>query len=355
MAVINLAKKYAKGVEERFYHDSITEASFSKELDMEFHGVKSVTVYDVGTAPINDYQRSGSNRYGSPEELDDHIQEFVMTQDKSSTWTIDKGNQKEQFNIKQAAQTLKRQLRERYTPAIDKYRIQKWADGAGIVMGVNEPTKNSIVGLMLDANTAMDDAAVPESGRMFYVPAKYFKALLLSDEFTKADALLLKSLGKGTVGELFGVPVKKIPSSYLPDGVYFLEIFKGAAISPVKLQEHKIHTDPPGISGDLVEMRLIYDAFVRGTKADGILAAVDASKAVATPTITFSANVATIATTTGGATIKYTTDGSDPRYSASANVYDSGAKPTVAAGATVKAAAMLSGSYQSGVASADNV
>ena len=115
MAVINLALKYAEKAIERFYHESITDAAFDKSRDSEFVGVKTVRIYDIGTAPVNDYKRSGTSRYGSVDELSDSVQELQMTQDKSSTWSIDKGNQKEQFNVKQAGETLQRQLREKYS------------------------------------------------------------------------------------------------------------------------------------------------------------------------------------------------------------------------------------------------
>lgn len=351
MAIINLAEKYSEKVQERFSQESLTDASFSKALDMEFIGAKSVKVYDIGTAAVNDYSRTGASRYGSPEDLDDHIQEFTMSQDKSSTWTIDKGNQKEQLNVKQAGQTLQRQLREQYTPMIDRYRFARWADGAGTVQSsANAPTKSTIVSLMLDLNAAFDNAGVPESGRMFYVPITYYKALLLSDEFTKADPVLVKALGKGVVGELFGVPVKKVPTGYLPSGVYFMEIFKGSAISPVKLKDYRINNAPQGISGDLVEMRVMYDAFVIGSRAAGVGLCCAAASAVAAPTVSWSSHVATISCSTASASVYYTDDGSDPRYSDSAKLYDSSAKPTYTAGGTVlRTAAKKSGMFQSAV------
>lgn len=356
MAVINLKHNYAKGIETRFAHDSVTEACFSKELDVEFHGVKSVTVSHNGLAPVNDYIRSGDNRFGTVNELDDYEQEFVMTQDKSSTWSIDEGNQKEQYNQKQAGQTLKEQWRQVYTPMIDKYRIQKWADGAGVVEEMTAaPTKSNIIETMLGMDIAMDDAGVPEEGRFFYVPSTYYKLFLLSDEFQKADALLIKALGKKTVGTLFGkVAVKCVPPSWMPTGVYLMEVYKGAAISPVKLQKLRVLTEQRGIDGDVVEMRVIYDAFVRGTKAEGISLKVKSGTAVATPTITFASNVATMASTTSGATIVYTIDGGDPRYSKHTLTYNSEAKPTIGAGVTVRAAAMKDGMFQSGVVEAKN-
>ena len=38
----------------------------------------------------------------------------------------------------------------------------------------------------------------------------------------------------------------------------------------VKLEDYKIHRDPPGISGSLVEGRIVYDAFVLENKAKAI-------------------------------------------------------------------------------------
>ena len=75
---INLAEKYSKQVQERFYEDSYTQSSFATDLDAEFVGVKTVRVYEVDTAPMNDYTRSGTSRYGTPKELNDNVYEFQM-------------------------------------------------------------------------------------------------------------------------------------------------------------------------------------------------------------------------------------------------------------------------------------
>ena len=127
-----------------------------------------------------------------------------------------------------------------------------------------------------------------------------------------------------------------------------------ATISPMKLQDYKIHTDPPGISGDLVEMRVIFDAFVKPTKADGIYVACKTGTVAADPTIVIASNTATITSDTTDAVIKYTTDGSDPRFSDTALTYSASSKPTLATGDTIKAVATKSGMYWSGVAESTN-
>lgn len=342
---INLATKYSDKVQERFYRDSVTQSAFSKDLDMEFQGVKTVIVYEADTAPLNDYTRSGSNRYGTPSELGDTTQEFTMEVDKGFTYTIDKGNAKEQFNVKQAGTSLKRQMREVVTPFIDKYRMNKWAQKAGFVKGVAAPTKTTIAEMIMDCSAELDNALVPADNREIYFDASYFKYLKLCPEYVALDSVGEKAVAKGVVGEFDGMKVKKIPHSLMPGDCYFIIIHKGSCISPMKLQDYKIHTDPPGISGDLVEGRVIFDAFVKGTKAKGILAAVASAKVAATPTVSFASHVATMACTTSGAVIRYTTDGTDPRYSTTAQTYNASAKPTVEAGTTVKMVAEAAGYY----------
>lgn len=355
MAVINLASQIHKSVLERLSFDALTGNLFNKSLNMSFNGVKIVSFYSVGTAPINDYSRSGTNRYGTPTELDDFLQEMTMTQDKSSTWTIDKGNQKEQFNIKQAQSTLKRQLRERFAPMIDKYRYDRWLGGAGIVVPMSDaPKKSTIVSSMVKMHYTLTGNAIPIKGRTYHVPIGQIDKLVLADEFHYSDALTTKILSNGEIGTFLGVPVKPVPDDYLPSGVYFACTYKPACISPVKLHDYKINTTPQGISGDLVEMRLIYDAFVDGTKADGIYVAANTDVCCAAPTVEIASNTATMTSTTIGATILYTVDGSDPRYSKSALTYNASAKPTIEAGATVRACATKSGSFQSGVAATVN-
>ena len=115
---INLAAKYSDKILTYF-----TQASIMKGMgnnDYSFEGVKTVKIYTPVTIPLGDYTRSGANRYGTPVEMQDTLQELTMTQDKGFALTIDKGNNMEQLNIKGAARMLRLQIDERVIPEYER-------------------------------------------------------------------------------------------------------------------------------------------------------------------------------------------------------------------------------------------
>ena len=77
-------------------------------------------------------------------------------------------------------------------------------------------------------------------------------------------------LEKGVIGEVDGCKIVKVPASRLPAGAAFLITHQIAATAPKQLEDYKIHDNPPGVSGWLVEGRMIYDCFVLNEKADAI-------------------------------------------------------------------------------------
>ena len=342
---INLAEAFSKKVAEAFKQDSLTDSATGH--DYSFSGTRTVRVWSVDTVPLVDYQRTGSNRYGTPVELGDTVQEMTMRDEKSWTFTIDKGNQSDQYNIKGATRAAKRQIEQQVIPYVDKYRFREWCTNAGIIEGLSAaPTKGDIVDAIFDAGAAMSDRLVPWSNRTLYIPNEYFKLLALSDQFISIEALGKKSVSKGEVGEIDNMVVKRVPASYLPAGVYFLVKYKGSTVDPVKLNDMKIHQDPPGIGGNLLEGRIYHDSFVLGTKANGLYVAGASGSVTAAPTIKDTTGTVTI---TKKGTCKYTVDGTDPRYSATAQVYSN----TFSAekGVVVKAVDVETGKFPSAVAS----
>ena len=347
---IHFPEKTKQALLKGFDSKAETGDLFSHDLDMEFSGVRTVHVYSLATEPLQDYDRSANpatgSRYGTPKDVGDRVQTFDMTQDRSLPLVIDKGNNLEQFNMKKAADVMKAERDEHISPELDKYRLKKWAADGGIHMQLPSGglTKSNIVSQILDLHNAMLDAGVPDSLTLLIRRDK-LPTLKLSTEWVGLDSLGGKTLPKGTMGEFDGMAVRPITSNRMPANVQFMILFKGSVIAPMKINTFNAHKDPPGLSGDLLEFRMIHDAFVLGTKADGVGVAVDNGFVAAAPTGSYGSGKVTLASTTGDAVIKYTTDGSDPRYSTDAKTYSA---PFAAdSGTIVKACAEKNGLYRS--------
>lgn len=278
---INLASKYAKKVEERFYLDSIVAGKTSSDYDWD--GVQTIEVLDIETYEPNNYKRTGSNRYGETKEVQDTKQIMTVTQDKSNSLSVDKGNNTQQMMVKNAGKVANRQIRERYVPMLDKYCLNAWAnfkhtdteeEGGKVyqpLSGIDTSlTKSNIVERIVAGETAMINEKVPMTNCYLYIGATHYAKLSLSDEFFKVEKLAQKALEKGVVGEIHDMKVVRVPDSYLPENVNFMIVKKEAVLAPVQIKDMKVHQDPPGLSGHLLEFRWIFDAFVKKNKAVGI-------------------------------------------------------------------------------------
>lgn len=274
MATINLADKYSKKVAERFALSSITDAFAGKDYDLS--GVKSIKIYSVDTVGMNDYTRSGSERFGTLEELGDTVQELSMKRDRSFTFSIDKGNAAQQFNVKAATKALKRQIDEVVTPEIDKYRMEKWISGAGVTTADGALDKSSVIKAIMTGGMTMSNALVPKKNRTLFIKESIFLHAKLADQVIGVDKLGEKSVRDGSVGTLDGMKVVPVPDSYFPEGVNFFIKYKGATVDPVQLKTYRVLTEQRGIDGDVVEGRIIYDAFVLESKKNGIYVSAEA-------------------------------------------------------------------------------
>lgn len=343
---INLDSKYSGKIDQAFTIESLIKNRLSAEN--EFVGVRTVRIHNINTVPLNDYDRGKSgNRYGEPTEVGDTVQELTMTQDKSFSGVIDKGNNLDQ-SINKAGKFLGVQMNEAVIPAYDKYCFSRLAQLAGSIVG-NEKAidATNVISRMSAARAHLLNKHVPLKGRTWYVSMGLFNALVETDQFKNLDKLGGKAMIQGQVGEIFGAPVVEVPEDLMPAGVNFMLVHKRAATAPEKIHDAKTHIDPPGISGNLVEGRFYYDLFVYGHKADGVYVDVTTGNGVtvlAAPTIAAAGGAITGET---GATVYYTTDGSDPRYSVTAQP---GTAPAGGKGVVVKAYQRKDGAYPSGVA-----
>lgn len=264
---INYAVKYASKIDERFSSEALTDRAVNKDYD--FVGVKTVNIYSIPTAQMNDYTRSGDNRYGTPQELQNTVQEMTVTQDRSFTFSIDRGNFNDTQMTSAAGSALKRQIREVIIPEIDAYRLKKMYDSASAVK--ETVTDDNAYDAFLTGTASLMDKRVPLSDCVAFVSTGFYKSIKSDPAFIKNGDLSQKMLIKGQVGTIDSIAIVVVPAPILPDkGMNFMIVYSNATVAPVKLSEYKIHDNPPGINGWLVEGRVYYDAFVLNNKTDGI-------------------------------------------------------------------------------------
>lgn len=266
---INLATKYAKKVADKFYLDSVILGKTSNEYDWD--GVKSINVHTITTVAPGNYTREGTSRYGTPTEVQDTMQTLSITQDKSVALTVDKGNNKQQNMIKNAGKVMNAELREQFIPMFDKYALSVWANFEGVQTGTDASlTKNNIVEAIGKGITALVNKKVPLTNIYVAVGASNYAKLVNAPEFLNIDKLGEKAVEHGVVGRVRRAAIIEVPDDYLPEGVNFLMWKKEAVLAPTQIKDMKIHEDAPGISGALLEVRWLFDAFVLKAKADGI-------------------------------------------------------------------------------------
>ena len=127
---IDLVTQYQGLVDEKFSAES--KRSLVTNKDYKWTGAHSIKIYKVSTAEMNDYGRNGgSNRYGTPEDLDATTEEMVLKKDRSFTFVLDKLDQDETGLALAAGTALERQIREKVIPEVDTYTYNVMAGGAG--------------------------------------------------------------------------------------------------------------------------------------------------------------------------------------------------------------------------------
>ena len=265
---IEYAMKYASKCDERFSLASVTEAAVNHDYDWE--GVSTVKVYSVPVVALNNYAPMGANRYGSASELGNSARSLTLSQDKAFTFTIDRRAADDTEGAMHAGRALRREIDEVIVPTVDAYRLGVMASGAGTKATGVTPTAATAYQAFLAGQAALMEAKAPAGGRMLFCTPAFYNLLKQDQSFMKAGDLSQRMLVTGSLGQVDGVNVVPVPASYLPEGANFLLCHPLATVAQVQLESYKVHIDPPGLSGTLVEGRVRYDAFVLDNKKNGI-------------------------------------------------------------------------------------
>lgn len=270
----DLITKYMNNTDEIFKRES--RKSEMTNQNFSFDGARTIKIYKITTAPMNDYGRTGPaegnwSRYGSIADLEAPTEIRTLKQDRSFTFAIDTLDQNETGDQLEAASALARQIREVVIPEVDAYVYNVMCTEAGTKPDPVELTSNNLYTEILNATRALDDAEVPESGRFILVtPEMYMIMKQSSDQIILNTDMGQDMRIKGVIANLDGMKIIKVPSARVPENFGFLVGHPVACCAPVKLEDYITHRNPPGIHGSLVEGRIAYDAFVLDNKVKAL-------------------------------------------------------------------------------------
>lgn len=262
---VNFAKKYEKATSDLLVARRKSQA-FTNQ-DYEWTGVNSIVITTLTDPTINNYNAAGgANRYGNPTEVEDTEQEWALSRDRSWTKTIDKKSSADKMMIKKQGKYLAQATKNVMVPEMDTYIFQTLATAittanlAGHVITAATTSSTAYVDFT-NLTAAIRDSEAPEEGLVAAVTATFYNAFKNSSKLDASD-LGLKDRKSGVVGMIDGVKIVIVPATRMPANTDVIIAHPGATTAPEKLTDYTLHNNPPGLSGDLLEYRHRYDAFV---------------------------------------------------------------------------------------------
>lgn len=288
---IALANKYASMIDEVY-------ASVSKTIDLEtparvgdFVGANAVRYFKLSMDGLGDYGRNTGYAVG---EVNGSWEVLTLAQDRGRSFQVDNMDNEETLN--QAFGQLAGEFeRVKVVPELDAYRFSKIAQTSGI--GAATPatlTSSTVVAAIDAAITTMDEAEIPEDGRILYLTPSVYGYLKSSTAVTRfvqgADLEFDRNIEMFDTMKIVKVPQTRFytkidlnagatagAGGYIKNvatgkDINFMIIHPGSVIAVTKLAKPRIFD--PSVNQDAdaykFDYRRYHDLFVLGNKVEGI-------------------------------------------------------------------------------------
>lgn len=262
---INLASKFASKTSDLLKLKMLSKPFVNDNWDWD--GVNSINIYTLVDPVMGTYNPNGANRYGDPTEVEDTIQTFTLTRDRSWTKTIDKKNFQDTMAIRTPGKYLAQATKNVFVPEFDTYVFQSIATVAAAngrdtaIVAAAATTSSNAYTNFLTFNGNISDNEAPAAGRVAAMTAAYYNFLKQSG-YVLASDLAYQDRKSGDLGTIDDVQIVIVPSGRMPANTDLIISHPQATVAPEKLVDYTLHSNPPGVSGDLLEYRHRYDVFV---------------------------------------------------------------------------------------------
>lgn len=291
---INLITRTEPKIMERLYKESVTQGLFSTNYN--WAGAQTIEIMSVDTVPLTPYGRTVNDgtagtigkRFGSIIELGDTKKSYTMEDVVKYNIGIDKVNNSDQLNIKNASAVISRQDREIVRPYIDKYRLNKLAMGAGLnkysATAASDLGRAKIVETLMKARAQLGNNYAPMGKQVIYIGETAAVEMKLADQVIAIDKIGEQPIANGVINKLAGMQLNIVPDAYMPTNCAFLIVTKGSAWAPVKIMTSRVLDDHPDFYGPVVQFLEYQDCFVNDARKNTIYACWTAAENVVHPT-----------------------------------------------------------------------
>ena len=269
---VNLASKFEKKTSDLMVLRAKTSGIVNQ--DYSWDGVNAINVYTLEDPTVTNYTASGAERFGNPTEVQDTVQTFTLSRDRSWSKTIDMSNLQDTQMVRRPSKYLAQAVKNVMVPEIDTYRLAalntagETANRDDIVADAATTASNAWTNFTeIQANISDNEA--PEEGRVAVMTADYYNFLKQSGFVLDADSAY-RDRKSGNLGTVDGVKVVVCPSSRMPTDTDLIITHPSVMVAPEKLKDFTIHKNPPGISGYRIDYRHRYDAFVDTNRTNAI-------------------------------------------------------------------------------------
>lgn len=290
---INYASKFLSEIEQQ-YSRELTSSALDRNKKFNFLNAKTVNVPTMILSGYKDHARDGSKNRGV---VNNTYQPMAMVHDRDIEFFVDEADVDQTNLVLSAANVTGTFNSEQAIPELDAYRYSKlYADfvTAGGVLDNTVLSKTNILTQFDAYMEDMDEAGVPEEGRVLYVIPKVYTMLKQADAIQKTlDVSGSKDINR-KVRSLDDVEIVKVPSARMKSAYDFTEGFVPAVaakqinmmlvhpmsvIAPIKYTDiylwNKGET-PDSAFGFLYQNRSYVDLFLIEAKKAGVKINADA-------------------------------------------------------------------------------
>lgn len=281
---ITLAQKFVPVIDDIYKAQSMT-AVLDAQTQTDFTGANEVKVLKVSTTGLGDYSRTNGYPKG---DVTASWETMKLTEERGKEFNVDRMDDEETLGMVFGTLTGNF-MRDHVIPELDAYRFAKYASTSGIgTTTAAALTKDTILEAIDTAVSTMDEAEVPDQGRILFVNSSLKPVL--------NNALSRQWASDGTVNNVLsgynGMQIVYVPKSRfytsitLNNGstswgfvkaddavdINFMIIYPQSVLQVTKFALPKIFSPDENQEKDMwkFQFRLYHDAFVMDNKLKGV-------------------------------------------------------------------------------------